>query len=198
MMLQRYRALVPVVLAALLTACGTTPLSTHYLLTASMDGTPAAQSPAIGVGPVEIPEYLNRYTLVYRDVENELKIARQARWAEPLEDGISRVLILNLAGLLDTQNVRAFPWHPKRAPDYGIKVRVLRMDAQNDEAILLAEWVVFRPGQDDELQRGISQHALPLDPHRPVAPQLPAAHSTLLYRMSGEIAAAVSAAEGRN
>lgn len=182
-------------LTCMLWACGTTPSSTHYLLTATLEDVPASQSPAIGVGPIKIPEYLNRNTLVYRGPGNEIEIAQQSRWAEPLTDGISRVISLNLAGLLDTENVRSFPWHPQRAPDYGVKVRVLRLDATTSEAVLVAEWVVFRPGEDGEVQRRISHHSLPLDTERPVPAQLAPAHSALLYQLSEEIAAAIPPAK---
>lgn len=182
-------------IAALLTACGTTPPSTHYLLTATLDEVPGAQKPAIGVGPIEIPEYLNRNTMVYRGQGNELLISRQSRWAEPLEDGISRVVSLNLAGLVGTENVRSFPWHPKRSPDYGVKIRILRMDATDSEAILIAEWVVYRPDSVDEAQRKISQQRLPLDTSVPVPGQMATAHSTLLYRLSEKIASGIEAEE---
>ncbi len=179
-------------LAALLAACSTTPPSTHYLLTAKLDQVPDAQSPAIGVGPIEIPEHLNRNTLVHRGPENELVIARQSRWAEPLEDGISRVVSLNLAGLVGTGNVRSFPWHPRRAPDYGVKLRILQLDASDAQAILVAEWVLYRPAEESDAIRRISRQSLPLDASRPIAPQLPAAQSELLYRLSEDIAAGIS------
>lgn len=191
MMKQMSKGCALALLIALLASCGTTPQSTHYLLTATLDEIPTSQSPAIGVGPIEIPEYLNRNTLVYRDGGNELRIDQQSRWAEPLEDGISRVVSLNLAGLLNTENVRTHPWHPKRLPDYGVKIRVLRMDAMDLAAVLVAEWVVHRPGEAGELQRRISKRTLPLDGQRPISAQLAAAHSTLLLELSEEIASAI-------
>lgn len=182
-------------IAALLGACGTTPPSTHYLLTAAVDEIPAQQSPSLGVGPIEIPEYLNRNTVVYRGPDNELIIDRETRWAEPLEDGIGRVVSLNLASLLDTGNIRDFPWHPRRPPDYGVSIRVLRMDAANAEAVLVAEWVILRPGEESELRRGISRHTMRLDSSRSTTPQLPAAHSALFYKLSQDIAAAIPRGE---
>ena len=184
-------------LAILLAACSTTPPSTHYLLTARLDDIPASENPAIGVGPIDIPEYLNRNTLVYRGPDSELVIARQSRWAEPLEDGVSRVVSLNLAGIVGTDNVRSFPWHPGRAPDYGVKIRILRMDASATEAILIAEWVIIQPGTDGEVERQISRHTLPLDADEPIAPQLPAAHSALLYDLSEDIAGGIIRQESR-
>lgn len=178
-------------LAILLAACGSTPQSTHYLLSATLDEVPTGQSPAIGVGPIDIPEYLNRNTLVYRGNGNELQIAQQSRWAEPLEDGISRVLGLNLAGLLNTENVRTHPWHPKRPPEYSVKIRVLGMDALEGEAVLVAEWLVYQPGNGGQETRKISKHSLSLDTQRPIPAQLPEAYSTLLYKLSEEIAGVI-------
>ena len=193
MIAQLSKASVLLWLAVLLAAC-TTPPSTHFLLTATMGEVPDSQSPSIGVGPIEIPEYLNRNTLVYRGQDNELIIARQSRWAEPLEDGISRVVSLNLAELVGTENVRSFPWHPKRSPDYGVKIRILRMDTTESEAVLVAEWVVYRPDDAEQAQREISKRSLPLIPSKPVPAQLPAAHSALLYQLSEEIAAGIASA----
>lgn len=184
-------------LAILLTACSTTPPSTHYLLTATLDDIPTSERPAIGVGPIDIPEYLNRNTLVYRGPDSELLIERQSRWAEPLEDGVSRVVSLNLAGIVGTGNVRSFPWNPRRAPDYGVKIRILRMDASATEAVLIAEWVIIQPAKDGEVERRISRHTLPLDSDKPIAPQLPAAHSALLYHLSEDIAGGIIRRESR-
>jgi uncharacterized lipoprotein YmbA len=195
MIAQICRVTALVALAALFTACSTTPPSRHYLLTATLDEIPASQSPAIGVGPIEIPEYLNRNTLVYRGQDNELEITHQSRWGEPLEDGISRVVSLNLAGLVGTENVRSFPWHPQRPPDYGVKIRILRMDATDSEAILIAEWVIYKPDEPGNEQRNISQQTLPLTPSKPVPAQMPGALSTLLFKLSEKIAASISRAE---
>ena len=41
-----------------------------------------------------------------------------------LSDGVARVLALNLSGLLQTQNVRTFPWHAQRRPELAVKVSV--------------------------------------------------------------------------
>ena len=57
-----------------------------------------------------IPEYLNRENMVFNSEENALFIADSDRWAEPLQKGIQRVLAMNLASLLDTQNIRLHPW----------------------------------------------------------------------------------------
>lgn len=175
-------------LCSLLAACGTTPQSKYYLLTSKMDGIPAGDSPQLGIGPVIIPEYLDRDTLVYRESSNELHINSAERWAEPLEDGISRVMVLNLAAQLDTVNVHAFPFHAQRRPDWGVKLRLVRLDAENNRAILDTEWLIYTPGSGEAIQQGLVSLERELDPEQAVAPQLAGAYSELLWQLSEEIA----------
>ena len=44
---------------------------------------------------------------------HQINVSEFDRWAEPLEAGISRVLILNLAALMNSQEVYAFPWRSR-------------------------------------------------------------------------------------
>ena len=182
-------------LTVLLSGCGSSPRSNHYLLTADKATTPSGQSPSLGIGPIEIPQYLARNKLVYKQRENQLQVAGQELWAEPLDDGIQRVLAINLAGLLNTQDVRYFPWHPKRSPRYGVKINLLALDANGQQATLTAEWLVYRGADAAPVKRRISalQHPLPLGELKPaeVAP----AYSALLYQLSEIIAETITAAE---
>ena len=182
-------------LALSLTACGSSPRNTYYLLTATGSHSASGETPSLGIGPVEIPEYLNRNGLVYSRQNNQLQISSQERWAEPLEDGISRVLGMNLASLLNTQNLRYFPWNPQRAPDYGIKITVLTLDANDRQATLVAEWLLYRPDTTATISRRISQLQQDLPSGKLEPAQLAPTYSNLLYQLSEIIAAAVSAAE---
>ena len=137
------RVTLPSLLAGMiimLAACGSTPPSDYYVLSASATETPTGGTPSLGVGPVSIPEYLNRNSMVFNRDGNKLEIATYARWAEPLEAGISRVLSINLASRLNTEDIQVFPWHPSQAPDYAIGVRLLVLDSNSVRAQLVAEW----------------------------------------------------------
>ena len=65
-----------------------------YTLTAlAREGSPqpaGGQGLAIGVGPVELPEYVNRPQIVTGDSGNELRRAEFEQWAEPLETNFTR------------------------------------------------------------------------------------------------------------
>ena len=177
----------------LVAACSTTPPSNYYLLSSTETAPPDGMVPALGIGPVQIPEYLKRNGLVYRIGDNRLQIATSERWAEPLEEGVQRVLSLNLAGLLDTGNLSYYPFHSQRPPDYGVTVNVLNLDVDDQRASLVAEWLVYRPATGAPVDRRITQLQYPL-PAAGLAPEgVAPAYSALLYQLSQLIAAVISA-----
>jgi len=62
------------------------------------------------VGPVELPEYLDRPQIMTCESRNELQFAEFDRWAGSLEKAFSRVLAVNLSILLSTDRVAVYPW----------------------------------------------------------------------------------------
>jgi len=180
-------------LGGALVGCGSSPAVNYYRLTASDTSIPGGESPSLGVGPIEIPAYLDRDGLVYQQEGNALKVAISEQWAEPLDAGIGRVVALNLAGLLNTQNVSTFPWHPKRSPDYAIKLKLLNLYASDTEATLSAEWLVYRPASGAAVERRISRLQSPLPQGVSGPERLPAIYSALLHQLSEIIAAAIAA-----
>jgi hypothetical protein len=180
------------VLALLLAGCGSSPANNYYLLTAHDAPAPMGDSPAIGVGPIEIPEYLSRKSMVYDRTGNTLQVASVDLWAEPLVDGIQRVMVLNLSGLLNTQDVQFFPWQPKRAPEYGVKINLLQLDVTGQQVMLTAEWLVYRPSSSRTVQRRISRLQSTMAAGTPEAEQVAVAYSKLLYQLSEVIATAIT------
>ena len=92
---------------------------------------------AIGIGPVKLPEYLNQPEIVTRITQNELRLDEFAKWAEPLEDNISRALAENLPSLLCTRSIAIFPWKGGTPMDYRIDVHVIQMDGVLGKSALL-------------------------------------------------------------
>jgi len=175
-------------LVFMLGACGSTPQSNYYRLNSTSSGG-SGDTPALGIGPIQIPEYLNRNAMVFNRGKNQLHIANFERWAEPLEEGVQRVLGLNLAGGLDTQNIRPFPWRASETPDYGIQLWLLTLDITPDEARLVAEWRVHKPQTNTEVARRISRYQAPVSGADGAA--LSGSYSGLLEQLSEEIAAAI-------
>jgi uncharacterized lipoprotein YmbA len=182
-----------IVTAVLLVACGSSPANNYYVLSAHDSPPPTGVSPTLGVGPITIPEYLHRDNLAYRRSDNHVQVAGADLWAEPLESGIQRVLVLNLSGLLNTQAVSSFPWQAKRAPEYGVKVNLLQLESNEQQAMLTAEWLIYRPDTSATVVGRISRLQTPLATGAAAPQQLAAAYSALMYQLSETIASAITA-----
>ena len=178
-------------LLLLVTGCGSSPRSNHYLLTTDVATPPGGETPSLGIGPVVVPEFLNRNSMVYSREGNQLEISSTERWAEPLEAGIKRVVGINLASSLNTQDIRYFPWDRGKPPEFGVGISLLSLDAGDDEATLAAEWRVFRPATGESVVRRISHLRLALPAGALTAQQIAPAYSELLSQLSDLIAGAI-------
>ncbi len=145
-------SLTPMVLACalILGGCAATKPSRFYLLTPLPQSgkgiltATAAQGLAIGIGPIELPSYLNRPQIVTRASQNELQLAEFNHWAEPLEETVTRVLAENLSVLLSTDDVAVFPWKQAIKVDYQATVEVMEFDIKsNGESSLVTRWRIF-------------------------------------------------------
>ena len=178
-----------------LAACGSSPPNQYYRLMPHADPTTARQQPSLGVGPIKIPDYLRRSGIVYSGGGNQLIITELQRWAEPLDEGIKRVLAINLARQLQTDNLRLFPWQLDDMPDYTVEVVVLELDTRANQAVLVTDWVVKHAATGRSVTRDITrlQHPLPPGPIQPA--ELAPAYSALFYQLSEQIAAVIGAAD---
>jgi len=133
-----------------LAGCATSPPSRFYTLNPlpgdqqEYNREPGAGGIIVGVGPIEVPAYLDRPQIVTRIDPNELNLAEFHKWAEPLKDSMGRVLVENLANLLGTKTVVAYPWKDALHVNYQIVVEVIRFDGNmGDIAHLVAQWYIF-------------------------------------------------------
>jgi uncharacterized lipoprotein YmbA len=98
---------------------------------------------AVGVGPIELPEYLDRPQLVRRQEGNRLEIEEARRWAERLQSGFARVLAENLRELLGARVLDRYPWSASEKIDYGVRVEVGRFEpTAGGMAELTARWFI--------------------------------------------------------
>ncbi len=128
---------------------GTTKSTKFYVLHAldSPEAERKADIPdawVIGVGPVTLPQYLNRPQIMIRVSQNEYQIAPFAQWAEPLRDNFSGVLADNLSVLLETDKIAVFPWKTYTPIDYKIEVDVIHFDGEKGGDVRLhVRWIIF-------------------------------------------------------
>lgn len=148
-----------VITAAALSGCviGKSPPTTFYTLSAteapSTKKLPSDPSDAllIGIGPVEIPGYLDRSQIVSRETPNRLELDEFHQWAEPLNTNLVRVLAENIAHRLPNKRVIEYPWGVTPA-DLQVVVLVTRFDAGAEKQVHLnALWGIFGEGRQELL-----------------------------------------------
>lgn len=130
--------------------CGSSKPSHFYLLRAVSPHSVSGQSEtkpsnlSLGVGPINLPQYLDRPHIVTKAGAHEVELAEFHKWAEPLSENISYVLSENLSALLSTDRIVQFPWKSPKSVDYQIVVDVLQFDGSRaGEAVLVARWSLF-------------------------------------------------------
>lgn len=148
-----------------LVACTHTPVSHYYVLSAAAD--PASQSqrsaPRIGLGPVTLPEYLDRPQIVTRAAGNRLELSNVHRWAEPLQASFVRALLANLERELPKADIVVHPWRRSLTIAQQIQIEITRFDRDADGAFhLSARWRVSKPGEQDMTATQRSDIEIPL------------------------------------
>lgn len=177
-----------------LAGCGSSPKAQYYTLQAPPS--PAAQStiidaaqPEILIGPISLPEAVDRSQWVLRTGDNTLDISDTQRWAEPLKTGIARVLAANLVQLLGTPKVTLFGAGVAADAAVRINIDIAAFEsAPGDSATIEALWTIKAAGNGKPLSgRSIVREALPDAGYQAVA----AGHGRALAQISREIAAAL-------
>jgi len=95
----------------------------------------------LAVGPVEIPEYVDRHQIVTRAGTNELVVADFDRWAGSLPEEITRSLVAVLADRLSPRNVAVTTWRSahlvRAAATYRAAVTITRFDGSLGHSVVL-------------------------------------------------------------
>jgi uncharacterized lipoprotein YmbA len=113
--------------------------------------TPAEPEPVglVGVEMVRLPGHLERPQLVTWAAPNELKVDEFLRWAEPLEDGVTRTLAENLAALLPEYQVIRRPWPGDTKSRCRVAVALRRFGLQEGGTVELDGRVALLPHRGD-------------------------------------------------
>ena len=151
--LVRIAAVGVVMVSLLLGGCGLSRSPKFYILSpvnspgaAGKQAVLSEPTVAVGIGPVEIPDYLDRPQIVTRTAQNGLEVAQFHRWGGLLKPDVARVLIENLSAQLADQ-VAVVPWRRSVPLQHRVAVDVTRFDATPGDSVWLkAQWTIF--GQD--------------------------------------------------
>jgi uncharacterized lipoprotein YmbA len=183
--------------ALALTGCAGVADPTRYYVLSPTPAAPgdaartAVSSAGIGVGPVQIPRYLDRVQIVTRGANDEVEISMYDRWAEPLESGIAQVLADNLAALVGSERIAVFPWRGgvARVLDYQVVVVVLRFDGSRGRQVTLdARWrLLSKDGKELLLKRSTTHEPVTGEGYQPLVLGMNRALVTLAREIAAEI-----------
>jgi uncharacterized lipoprotein YmbA len=126
----------------------TDPTRFYVLSTTSAPVAPMGKGPAVHLRPVELASYIKAKPMIVRRGDNEIEFHEYARWGEPLELGIGRVLREELlargaASVVLAAGLRAF----NVDYDYELSVRVLACEGTTNGAVLFrATWELSTTG----------------------------------------------------
>ncbi|MDA8415356.1 MAG: PqiC family protein [Desulfobacteraceae bacterium] len=135
-------------LAIATAGCSRSPRVTFYTLepgTVSGTTVTAWSAPAVAVGPVTLPELVDRPQLVVRVAANRVEILETQRWAEPLKSEIPRILAENLRRLLGSTRVSTYLQNTAVDADYRVLVDIQRFESSPGESVTVeAAWSLRR------------------------------------------------------
>lgn len=119
----------------------------HFRLSSLATGTapaPAKETLALVILPVTVPDYLKRSNIVLRKNQEQLIFSEFDRWAEPVENGIARVLAENLTSLFNSRFVRTLDQPGKRDGELQLQVNVVEFTATElGQAAFVVETKLF-------------------------------------------------------
>jgi len=178
---------------AILAGCGVTPPARYYILTPVEDSSAlSVAGPAIGIGPVVFPAYLDRPEIAHRSGNNQLHFAESERWAEPLKTAFSHILAENLAVMLPTDQISLYPWARTALVDYQISLDVSRFDADASGTVVLsAGWEISR--RDDGTVVSRHRQTYTEAAGGMIYPAVVAAQSRAVEKLAQDIVTAITA-----
>jgi hypothetical protein len=145
----------------------------------------------LGVGPVTLPERVNRPQILTLAGPNEVEFLEFSRWAEPLNGSILRVLTENLSRRVPTDHVFVYPWPKRTSIDLQVPVDVIRFEGQLGGSVSLsARWQLLQPSGAQVRPQRLSHYTEATDGEGTEA--LVAAMSRALGALSADIAAEIA------
>ena len=101
------------------------------------------EGPMIGLGPIRLPEYLDRFQMVVAVSQNKYKLIDGHRWAEKLDQNISLALFKTLPSQLGTDRMIRYPWPQRPGVDFQVKIDILELNVDQDgQSQLVAQWSI--------------------------------------------------------
>jgi uncharacterized lipoprotein YmbA len=146
------------------------------------------------IGPITLTQVLDRPQIIIRHSDNEIRVADLDRWAEPLRENLTRVVLDNLAVLLSSGSIIRFPPAVSIPVAYQIIIEVSRFDGNpKDGVVLRARWAILGDNGDTVL---LDQQSVLNEPTKgDTIAEMVSAQSRLVAKLSRDIAEAIKTLE---
>jgi uncharacterized lipoprotein YmbA len=131
---------------ALLAGCSRSPRVAFYMLNATAAPETVSQTlESVVIGPVTLPELLDRPQFVVAVDVNRVDILEMQRWAAPLRSEIPRIIAEDLATLLKPTQVSAYPQNSGLDAVYRVQVDIQKLVMTEGKGVALdALWTIRR------------------------------------------------------
>ncbi len=158
----------------------------------------AAKPPVVHLRPIELASYIKSKPMIVRRSNNEIEFREYARWGEPLEFGIGRVLREELLARGAASEVLATGLRAVEIDyDYELTVRVLACEGGADGAVYFrATWSLATTGATAVVVSHGDFRATDLKWDGKNEASLASALSQAVAALSGEIATALAKSKG--
>ena len=177
-----------------------TPAATYYVLNSTYSAENKAQpvtvlnDATVGVGPIKLSRVLDRPQIVTRTGENEIRVADLERWAAPLHEIVTNVLVDNLSALLPGADILKLPWPVTIPVTYQVTMDITRLDGMpGGEVILRTRWGILGEGGKKVLTNKLTMLNEPV--RGKTTAEMVSAQSRLLEKLSREIALEIKGLE---
>jgi uncharacterized protein len=121
-----------------------------------------ATDATLAIGPVEIPNYVDRQQIVSRTGANELVVAEFDRWGGSLDSEISGSLVATLRDRLASQQIAVAPWRSAILSGVGATYRaavsISRFDGIPGQSVVLqGRWELIAQSGGKEESLGVTE-----------------------------------------
>jgi uncharacterized lipoprotein YmbA len=175
---------------SLLFSCQHSPTKNYFYLTALLgtekasDANQANITQVIGIGPVEVADYLTRSQIIDSQTDNKLNMSENAYWAETLDKSIARTTALNLTQANNSRSFVTFPWRSDSKPRYSLRLRIDNLSRSDTKANINATWELVN---NDTKANLIRRNFIRTIPTLSGAKALAQSYSQLLADLAAEI-----------
>lgn len=151
--------MVPIVLGACASSSPARFYTLHALVPAQEQGTLDFGDQWVGIGPVRIPDYMDRPQLVTRGDGHRIEIHEFDRWADGIVDRVLLVMMENVVRLSDSKRVAPYPWPSAFRPDRRVVGEILAFESgPTGEVVLRVRWLMHDTGNSREGEVRVSEY----------------------------------------